>query len=102
LNWISPWIWVDYDEDALNNLTFQITRIVIGIQVMFAGIDLPAAYLRRQWRSLFMLLIPVMTVAWFISAGFILLFVPSLTFLEALCIAACVTPTDPILANASE
>lgn len=48
-----------------------------------------------------MLLFPVMTVAWFISAGFILLFIPSLTFLEALCIAACVTPTDPILANAS-
>ncbi|GAA5904888.1 uncharacterized protein JCM6883_004900 [Sporobolomyces salmoneus] len=100
LNWISPWIWVDYDEDSLHNLTFQITRLVIGIQVMFAGIDLPAAYLRRQWRSLFMLLFPVMTVAWFISGGFILLFIPSLTFLEALCIAACVTPTDPILANA--
>ncbi|GAA5931447.1 uncharacterized protein JCM15063_001470 [Sporobolomyces koalae] len=100
LNWISPYIWVGHDEDALHNLTFQITRLVIGIQVMFAGIDLPAAYLRQQWRSLFMLLIPVMTIAWFISAGFIRLFVPTLTFLEALCIAACVTPTDPILANA--
>ncbi|GAA5957625.1 hypothetical protein JCM3765_001459 [Sporobolomyces pararoseus] len=100
LNWISPYVWVDHEEDAVNYLTFQITRIVIGIQVMFAGIDLPAAYLRRQWKSLFMLLFPVMTVAWFISAGFILLFIPSLTFLEALCIAACVTPTDPILANA--
>lgn len=33
------------------------------------------------------------------SGGFIKLFVPSLTFLEALCISACVTPTDPILAN---
>lgn len=100
LNWISPYVWVDHEEDAVNYLTFQITRLVIGIQVMFAGIDLPAAYLRRQWKSLFMLLFPVMTVAWFISASFVLLFIPSLTFLEALCIAACVTPTDPILANA--
>ncbi|GAA6062359.1 hypothetical protein JCM10212_005701 [Sporobolomyces blumeae] len=100
LNWISPLIWVNYDEDALHYLTFQITRLIIGVQVMFAGIDLPAAYLRREWRSLFMLLLPVMVVAWFISAGFILLFIPSIDFLEALAIAACVTPTDPILANA--
>lgn len=69
---------------------------------MFAGIDLPAAYLRREAWSLFMLLIPIMTVAWFVSAGFVLLFVNGITFLEALAIAACITPTDPILANASE
>ena len=39
-----------------------------------------------------------MTIAWFISAGFVKLLVPGLTFLESLCIAACVTPTDPVLA----
>ena len=81
-------------------MTFQITRVVIGIQVMFAGIDLPAAYLRREARSLFMLLGPIMTAGWFISAGFILLFIKDITFLEALAISACITPTDPILANA--
>ncbi|GAA5929313.1 hypothetical protein JCM10213_006346 [Rhodosporidiobolus nylandii] len=100
LDWLSPWQWVNFDEDARYALTFQITRIVIGIQVMFAGIDLPAAYLRRESLSLFILLLPVMTLAWFVSAGFVLLLVKGLTFLEALCIAACITPTDPILANA--
>lgn len=70
-------------------------------EVMFAGIDLPAAYLKREALSLFVLLLPIMTIAWFISAGFVLLFVPSLTFLEALAISACITPTDPILANTS-
>ncbi|GAA5837487.1 hypothetical protein JCM9279_006769 [Rhodotorula babjevae] len=100
LDWISPWQWTSFDEEERRNLTFQITRVVIGIQVMFAGIDLPAAYLRREARSLFMLLGPIMTAGWFISAGFILLFVPALTFLEALAISACITPTDPILANA--
>lgn len=58
-----------------------------------------------------------MTIAWFVSAGFILALIPDLTFvrsrfsfarsktdelsdqIEALCISACVTPTDPILAN---
>jgi sodium/hydrogen antiporter len=69
-------------------------------EVMFAGISLPGAYLKREALSLTMLLLPIMICAWFVSGGFIKLFVPSLTFLEALCISSCVTPTDPILANA--
>ncbi|GAA5822998.1 hypothetical protein JCM11251_004452 [Rhodosporidiobolus azoricus] len=99
-NWIVPLNWVSGNEESLNSLTFQICRIVIGIQVLFAGIDLPAAYLRREAWSLFMLLIPVMTLAWMVCGGFIYLLVKGLTFLECLVIAACVTPTDPILANA--
>lgn len=67
---------------------------------MFAGITLPGAYLWRENVSLFILLIPIMTVAWLVSGAFIKLFIPSLTFLEALCISSCITPTDPILANA--
>lgn len=68
---------------------------------MFAGIELPAAYLKKEALSLFILLLPIMTIAWFVSAGFVLLFVKGLTFLEALAISACITPTDPILANTS-
>jgi NhaP-type Na+/H+ or K+/H+ antiporter len=45
------------------------------------------------------LLLLVMTAAWLVSAAFIFALIPGLTFLEALCIAACVTPTDPVLAN---
>ncbi|KAL8292334.1 hypothetical protein RQP46_001800 [Phenoliferia psychrophenolica] len=100
LNWISPWIWTGYDDQLRNEITFQFCRLVIGVQVMFAGISLPAAYLRREWRSIMILLLPIMTIAWFVSAGLILALVPGLTFVEALCISACVTPTDPILANA--
>ncbi|GAA6037193.1 hypothetical protein JCM8097_008780 [Rhodosporidiobolus ruineniae] len=100
LDWLSPWQWVGFDEDARNSLTFQICRVIIGIQVMFAGIDLPAAYLRREALSLTMLLLPVMVLAWFTSAGFVYVLVKGISFLEALAIAACITPTDPILANA--
>ncbi|KWU46429.1 hypothetical protein RHOSPDRAFT_3541, partial [Rhodotorula sp. JG-1b] len=99
LDWVSPWQWTNFDDEARYNLTFQITRLVIGIQVMFAGIELPAAYLKKEALSLFILLLPIMTIAWFVSAGFVLLFVKGLTFLEALAISACITPTDPILAN---
>ena len=37
---------------------------------------------------------------WFVSAGLIYALMPKLTFLSCLAIAACLTPTDPILAAA--
>lgn len=99
---------------------------MIGVQVLFAGISLPAAYLWNQGRSLFMLLVPIMSLAWLVTSGLILALIPGLTWVEALCIvsdprkpawgeesatppsakltasfpqSACVAPTDPILAN---
>lgn len=56
-------------------------------------------YLANAWESLTTLLLLVMTIAWLVSAAFVYALIPGLTFLEALCIAACVTPTDPVLAN---
>ncbi|WVF70543.1 hypothetical protein IAT40_005334 [Kwoniella sp. CBS 6097] len=96
LNWFNPFDWA---EDQ-SNLTHQITRIVIAIQVLFTGISLPAAYLRKEWLSLTTLLGPVMTTAWFISSLLVWGLIPGLTFLESLVIGACVTPTDPVLSNA--
>ena len=80
-------------------MTYQFTRLVIGVQVLFCGISLPARYLRRNGLSLTVLLIFVMTCAWFISALLIWGLIPGLSFLESLCLAAAVTPTDPVLAN---
>ncbi|KAG8903400.1 hypothetical protein FRB99_003357 [Tulasnella sp. 403] len=41
-----------------------------------------------------------MTYGWFVSAGLIYALIPRLSFLSSLVIAACLTPTDPILAAA--
>ena len=41
-----------------------------------------------------------MIKGWFVSAAFIYAFIPNLNFLSSLAIAACLTPTDPILAAA--
>ena len=49
--------------------------------------------------SLVTLLGPIMTTAWFICSLLVWGLVPGLTFLESLVIGACVTPTDPVLAN---
>jgi NhaP-type Na+/H+ or K+/H+ antiporter len=69
------------------------------LQVLFAGIALPKAYLRKEWKSLAMLLLPIMTCAWLVSSLLIWALFPGLKFLEALIIGSCVTPTDPVLAN---
>ena len=45
------------------------------------------------------LLGPIMTIAWFICSLLVWGLIPGLTFLESLVIGACVTPTDPVLAN---
>ena len=37
---------------------------------------------------------------WFVSAGLIYALIPKLNFLSSLAVAACLTPTDPILAAA--
>ncbi|KAJ1028466.1 hypothetical protein NDA16_001632 [Ustilago loliicola] len=97
LNWVDPISWGTTEET--NEVTYQLTRIVVGIQVLFCGISLPKAYLWREKFSLVILLFGIMTTAWFATALLISGLIPNLTFLESLCIAAAVTPTDPVLAN---
>ncbi|KAI9276007.1 Sodium/hydrogen exchanger family-domain-containing protein [Sporodiniella umbellata] len=84
------------DEETI---TKELCRIVIGIQVMAAGVALPKAYLRTEGVSLLVLLGPVMTYMWLVSGLLVWALIPGLNFLEALAVAACFTPTDPILAN---
>ncbi|KAL1921827.1 uncharacterized protein VTP21DRAFT_10469 [Calcarisporiella thermophila] len=80
-------------------ITLNFTRVVIAVQVMAAGVALPKAYLWKEIRSLLVLLVPVMTWMWLISGLAIWLLIPGINLLEALVIAACVAPTDPVLAN---
>ncbi|RKP13237.1 Cation/H+ exchanger, partial [Piptocephalis cylindrospora] len=94
LKFVNPHDWTANTGE----LTIQFARIVIAIQVMAAGVNLPKKYMQTEWISMFIILGPVILVMWFISAAFICLFFP-LTFLESLVIGAAVAPTDPVLAN---
>jgi NhaP-type Na+/H+ or K+/H+ antiporter len=64
-----------------------------------AGVQLPSRYLQKEWKSLALLLGPVMTTMWICSSLIIWGLVPNLPFLHALAIGACITPTDPVLSN---
>ncbi|KAJ5952854.1 Na+/H+ antiporter Nha1 [Penicillium vulpinum] len=93
-NLFNPHEWGNIDK-----ITLECSRIVLVVQCFAVGVELPKAYMERHWRSVSLLLIPVMTWGWLITSLFIWWLVPPLNWLEALVCSACVTATDPVLAS---
>ncbi|KPI36804.1 putative Na(+)/H(+) antiporter C3A11.09 [Cyphellophora attinorum] len=83
------WGWED-------NISQEFTRVVIGVQVFTTGIELPAKYIKKHARGVSLLLGPNMVAGWFICTA-ILHFVLGFNVRNCLVIAACLTPTDPVL-----
>lgn len=81
-------------------ITLYFSRLVLGVQLVLAGVQLPSRYLHKEWRSLALLLGPIMTCMW-LATGLLVwgLVTPRMPFLHALAIGACVAPTDPVLSN---
>jgi len=88
LNPIS-WGWED-------NITQELTRIIVGVQCFAVGIELPKKYIKNHWRSIAILLGPNMIFGWLISAA-IIHFLLKASWPTALICSACLTPTDPVL-----
>ena len=96
---IRPLDYAAGSQEDLSAITLYFTRLVLGVQLVLAGVQLPSKYLKEEWKSLSLLLGPGMTVMWVCSALLIWAMVPNLSFLHSLAVAACVTPTDPVLSN---
>lgn len=80
-----------------DHITQETARIVVGLQCFTVGVELPKAYFSRHWKSVGMMLGPVMTFSWLITAAFIYAVLKT-KFTTALIISACLAPTDPVLA----
>src|ERR1700749_641220 len=88
------------DDTDIDSITLAFSRLVLGVQLVLTGIQLPSRYIFTARRSLCYLLGPTLTLMW-LSAGLVIwLMLPRLGFLHALTIAACIAPTDPVLSNA--
>ena len=87
-------------EDGLDAVNLDFSRLVLGVQLFLAGVELPSRYLQKESKSLMLLLGPGMVAMWACSSIVIWALVPGLPLLHALAIAACITPTDPVLSNA--
>ena len=98
-NFIKPLDYAAGSQEDLDSITLYFTRLVLGVQLVLAGVQLPSKYLKDEWKSLSLLLGPGMTAMWVSSALLIWAMVPNLSFLHSLAVAACVTPTDPVLSN---
>lgn len=86
---INKWGWED-------NIIQELTRVITGVQCFAVGIDLPAAYAKRHWKSIGVLLGPNMIAGWMISAA-VVYHVLNTTWITALIVGACLSPTDPVL-----
>ncbi|KAI9205259.1 Sodium/hydrogen exchanger family-domain-containing protein [Polychytrium aggregatum] len=93
-NLLNPFEW----PGDIQQITLQFSQIVIAIQVMAAAVTLPKEFWLRRWKSLLILLGPVMLYMW-ISTAVILYFVLGLPLFVSLIVGACTAPTDPVLAN---
>lgn len=98
-NWIRPHEYALQSVENLDSITLYFTRVVLGVQLVLAGVQLPSKYLKTEWKSLALLLGPVMTTMWIITSLLVFAMVPHISFLQALAVGACVTPTDPVLSN---
>lgn len=98
-NWIRPLDYALGDEINLGTITLYFTRLVLGVQLVLAGVQLPSKYLKKEWKSLSLLLGPGMCAMWTSTSLLVWAMVPNISFLFALAVGACVTPTDPVLSN---
>lgn len=98
-NWVKPLEYAGGSQENLNAITLYFSRLVLGVQLVLAGVQLPSRYLKLEWKSLALLLGPVMVCMWVSSSLLVWALVPDLPFLHALAIGACVTPTDPVLSS---
>lgn len=89
-NPIGGWGWGD-------DVVQEAARVIVGIQVFAVGVELPRFYASRHWRSVVMLLGPVMAFGWIVCVAFIALIFRT-DIPTAMVVAACLTPTDPVLA----
>jgi sodium/hydrogen antiporter len=97
-NFIRPLEYAGTQEN-LNTVTLYFSRLVLGVQLVLAGVQLPSRYLRTEWKPMALLVGPIMTCMWVATSLLVFGLVPNLPFLHALAIGACVTPTDPVLSN---
>ncbi|KAF5001183.1 hypothetical protein FGRMN_1207 [Fusarium graminum] len=84
-------------EAGLNAITLNFSRLVLGVQLVLAGVQLPSKYLVKEWKPISLLLGPGMTCMWLATSLLVWALAGQPPFLHALAIGACVTPTDPVL-----
>ncbi|OJT05088.1 hypothetical protein TRAPUB_4153 [Trametes pubescens] len=83
-----------------NAITLEVMRITLAAGLFAIGVELPQSYLADHAKSLLVMVVPTMAFGWVIVAAVVYVVFPPLNFISSLVIAACLTPTDPIISAA--
>ncbi|KAJ7881014.1 Sodium/hydrogen exchanger family-domain-containing protein [Mycena olivaceomarginata] len=70
-------------------ITLEVMRVILATGLFAIGVELPGSYMAKHVRGLLALVVPTMAFGWVIVAD--------LGYISCLVIAACLTPTDPII-----
>ncbi|TFK44658.1 Sodium/hydrogen exchanger family-domain-containing protein [Crucibulum laeve] len=83
-----------------DTVTLEVMRIVLATGLFAIGVELPGSYMAKHAKSLVIMVVPTMAIGWVIVAGLLRVLFPRFDFTSCLAIAACLTPTDPIICAA--
>ncbi|KZT26788.1 hypothetical protein NEOLEDRAFT_1131824 [Neolentinus lepideus HHB14362 ss-1] len=83
-----------------NRITLEVMRIVLATGLFAIGVELPQSYMYKHAKGLMIMVIPTMAFGWLVVAAVIRGLFPVLDYISSLAIAACLTPTDPIISAA--
>ncbi|HZY66820.1 MAG TPA: cation:proton antiporter [Rubrobacteraceae bacterium] len=98
---LSPAVFGVLDPAAWGGQTLileQAARLTVAISLMEIALRLPKGYPFSRWRSLLVMLGPVM-VLMFVASGLLAYAILGVSFWVAMLIGAIVTPTDPVVAS---
>jgi NhaP-type Na+/H+ or K+/H+ antiporter len=90
-----------YDPHVWGNqelILEELTRLAIAIQLISTALQLESAYPFRHWRSLAIILGPLMLAMWGMSS-LLVYWILGVDVWVAVLIGAVITPTDPVLAS---
>ncbi|KAK0480482.1 Cation/H+ exchanger [Armillaria luteobubalina] len=86
--------------DSTQTVTLEVMRIVLATGLFAIGVELPGPYMAKHFKGLIVMVVPTMAIGWVIVAGLLRALFVDLDFVSCLAIAACLTPTDPIISAA--
>ncbi|KAI0644431.1 Sodium/hydrogen exchanger family-domain-containing protein [Trametes meyenii] len=84
----------------INVITLEVMRVTLAAGLFAIGVELPQSYLAEHVKGLLIMVVPTMAFGWLVVAAVIFVVFPPLNFISSLVIAACLTPTDPIISAA--
>ncbi|KAF9764241.1 Na(+)/H(+) antiporter 1 [Nosema granulosis] len=77
---------------------YNISRVILCIQTMSVALSLPRYYILEKWQSLFVLVVCIGIIKCLVTTGIVYL-IGRYDIALSWSLAACLTPTDPILSS---